>query len=209
MRRLTLIVVGLLLAASPGWGQTNQTIGDGYWTVGAGLDTCVSGADAPTSTRRVSPLSPGTRVYFVVSGDADGEDNTNANCDDGDRDSRLIDVSSCGSITLQLIKLVGDANAGEGILMMAVPITDTAGAVTSYISTPVCADIDADGDVDCTVMDGDTGIDQDNDAVSINTSLFWDFGPLPATHVWWDTTTSPGANKVMRVVLSCGSPQKE
>lgn len=208
MHRLTLLLVGLgLTFPLPGWGQTNQTIGTGNWTNGAGLDTCPATEVEAPAANRVGVMKPGSRAYFVVSGDADGEDNVNANCDDGDRDSGLIDVSKCASLTLQFIKLVGDSNAGEGILMNATKITNQAGDTVSTISDPICADIDADGDVDCTVLNGDTGIDQDGGGSSINTSLFWDFGPLPAPFVWWDTTTSPGAAKVARVVLSCLGPE--
>jgi hypothetical protein len=208
MHRLTLLlVVGLLLGAPFGaMGQTNQTIGTGCWARGPNVDT--STITAADTQKCLTVLSPNAKAWFVVSGDADGEDNVNANADDGDRDSARLNISQCHSITTQLVKKVGDTNAYEAILMMDVPIFGADGvSVVSNTSTPVCADYDADGDIDCTVQSGDTGIDQDNDATSTNDSLLWDWGPVPADYVWVDTTTSPGTDKVGIYLVTCGGPR--
>jgi hypothetical protein len=211
MHRLTLIVVGLLLGAPlAASAQTNQTVGTGCWTRGPNIDTStVSLTSEKTKQSCVTGVSPGQKAWFVVSGDADGEDNTNANEDDGDRDSSRLNVSLCHSITTSVIKKVGDSNTFEGIFMFDVPVLSASGTTeASNTSFPVCADYDADGDLDCTVHTGDTGIDQDNDSTSMNDSLLWDYGPLPADHLWWDTTVEPGTSKVGVVVVSCGGPKQ-
>jgi hypothetical protein len=209
MHRLTLLtVVGLLLGVPClVSAQTNQTVGDGCWTRGPNIDTSV--VTSASTDGCVTELSPGAKAWFVVSGDADGEDNVNANADDGDRDSARLNVSRCGSITTVVVKKVGDSNTFEGIIMMDVPIFGADGAtVASNTSFPVCADYDADGDIDCTVQTGDTGIDQDNDSTSSNDSLLWDYGPLPADYLWFDTTAVPAAAKVGIVMVSCGGPKQ-
>jgi hypothetical protein len=196
--------------ASPGWGQSNQTVGTGCWTTNPSIDTeDVTPGDGPASC--ITSVLPGFKAWYVVSGDADGEDNVNANEDDGDRDSARLDVGACHSITTQMVKLVGDASTFAGILMMDVPFRDpVTQAITANISSPACADIDYDGDIDssdCAPIDGDTGIDQDGSGAGLNDSLWWDWGPLPADYVWFDVTTVPAAGKIGVFVVSCGGPR--
>jgi hypothetical protein len=207
---LLLLWAVVLALASPALAQTNQTIGTGVWASGPTVgsygsshdaeDLCIATTGCATGTGPVGAvpsqiLRPGEVAWYVVTGDADGEDNVNANADDGDRDSAKLNVRECPSVTTRMVKLVGDSDLCEGIFMQ----TDSLGT----ISDPVCADIDADGDVDCTVMNGDTGIDQDGGGTSVNNSLFQGWGPVAGGHLWVDITTSPGTSKVCRWQVTC------